>query len=84
MKPHERPLFKPDDIIFVYTSQEAVKDGILFDLDQILTINPAKPFFLKYVTTNLLEKGYLNPPKELDAESTLNIPNLKDLLNQTA
>jgi hypothetical protein len=82
MNQPDEPLFKPDDIVFVYTSQEAVEDGILFDLDRILTQTPAKPFFLKYVTTNLLEKGYLNPPKEPDAESTLNIPNLKDLLNQ--
>jgi hypothetical protein len=78
----EEPLFKIGDIVFVYTSQEAVEDGVLFDLDRVLTQNPAKPFFLKYVTTNLLEKGYLNPPKEPDVESTLNIPNLKDLLNQ--
>jgi hypothetical protein len=84
MNQPEEPLFKPDDIVSVYTSQEAVEDGVLFDLDRVLTQNPAKPFFLKYVTTNLLEKGYLNPPKEPDVESTLNIPNLKDLLNQAA
>ncbi len=80
----EEFLFKPEDIVFIYTSQKAVEDGILFDLDQVLTQNPAKPFFLKYVTTNLLEKGYLTPPKEPDVENTLNIPNLKDLLNQAA
>ena len=84
MKPQEEILFKPEDIVSVYTSKEAVEDGILFDLDQILNQKPAKPFFLKYVTTNLLEKGYFNPPKEPDVESTLNIPNLKDLLNQAA
>jgi hypothetical protein len=82
MNQPEKPLFKQDDIVSIYTSQEAVEDGILFDIDRILTQNPAKPFFLKYVTTNLLEKGYLNPPREPDVESTLNIPNLKDLLNQ--
>jgi hypothetical protein len=84
MNQPEDTLFKSSDIVFVYTSQEAVEDGILFDLDRILTINPARPFFLKYITTNLLEKGYLNPPKEPAVESTLNIPNLKDLLNQAA
>jgi hypothetical protein len=84
MTQQEEPLFKPDNIVFVYTSPEAVEDGILFDIDRILKQNPAKPFFLKYVSTNLLEKGYLNPPKEPDVESTLNIPNLKDLLNQAA
>ena len=78
----EEPLFKPDDIVSIYTSQEAVEDGILFDIDRILTQNPAKLFFLKYVTTNLLERGYFNPPRELDVESTLNIPNLIDLLKQ--
>ncbi|MCW4000584.1 MAG: hypothetical protein NWE93_10125 [Candidatus Bathyarchaeota archaeon] len=84
MNQHEEPFSKLNDLVFVYTSQEAVEDGILFDLDRILTKNPAKPFFLKYVTTNLLKKGYLNPPKEPDVEITLNIPNLKDILNQAA
>ena len=78
----QESFFKSSDVIYKYTSQAATEDGILFDLDQILTQNPAKPFFLKYVTTNLLEKGYLNPPKEPDVQSTLNIPNLKYLLNQ--
>ena len=60
--------------VSVYTSQEAVEDGILFD---ITTINPAwaKGLF-NYVTTNLLGCGYL------DKEDKINIPNLLDLLNQ--
>ena len=51
--------FKPDDVVFIYTSKEAVEDGILFDVDQILK-RPIKGFFLKYMTTGLLEKGYWN------------------------
>jgi len=77
-------VFKPQDLVYCYTSKEAVEDGLLFDLDQILTKNPAKPFFLKYLTTGLLSKGYWNPPQEPDVENTLNIPNLRDLLNQAA
>jgi len=59
--------------ISTYTSEEATDDGFLLDLDIILK-DPR--FFLKYITTGLLEKGYWNPDR------SLNIPNLKDLLNQ--
>jgi hypothetical protein len=53
--------FKPEDIISIYTSEQAVEDGILFDVDIILAKQPAcKQFFLKYVTTGLLEQGYWN------------------------
>lgn len=117
-KNEQEPLFKPEDLVYSYTSQEAVEDGLLFDLDQILTKNRAKPFFLKYITTRLLAKGYYNKTctnniQLKDAgtaekcrtcptwiifvkygnknnsglpcqQATLNIPNLKDLLNQTA
>jgi type I site-specific restriction endonuclease len=27
--------FKPEDIIYTYTSKQAVEDGVLFDLDQV-------------------------------------------------
>ena len=54
-------LFKPEDVIAVYTSEEAVEDGFLFDIDIMLTLKLSnKPFFLKYITTGLLEKGYWN------------------------
>jgi hypothetical protein len=108
-------LFKPEDLIHCYTSHEAVQDGLLFDLDSILTQNP-KPFFLKYITTGLLQKGYYNKTcnKQIELQdagiadtcrtcptgiifiqhgnknnsglpckqTTLNVPNFKDLLNQ--
>ena len=77
-------IFKPKDVISTYTSEQAVEDGILFNVDIILTKQPTgKQFFLKYVTTGLLEKGYWNQPIEPEPnENTLNIANLKDLLNQ--
>lgn len=59
--------------VFVYTSDQAVEDGILFD---ITAVNPKwKEGLFNYVTVNLLNSGYLN-------EDKLNIPNLLDLLNQ--
>lgn len=60
--------------VFVYTSNQAVEDGILFD---VTAVNPAwaKGLF-NYVTTNLLGRGYM------DKEDKVNIPNLLDLLNQ--
>ena len=47
-------------MIFTYTSEQAAEDGILFDLDQLLPGKIQKNFFLKYITTGLLSKGYLN------------------------
>lgn len=60
--------------VFVYTSNQAVEDGILFD---VTAINPAwaKGLF-NYVTTNLLGRGYM------DRDGKINIPNLLDLMNQ--
>ena len=59
--------------LFVYTSDQAVEDGILFD---ITAVNPKwKEGLFNYVTVNLLNSGYLK-------EDKLNIPNLLDLLNQ--
>ena len=60
--------------VFVYTSDQAVEDGILFD---ITTINPQwKKGLFNYVTANLLHNGYLNE------QDRINISNLLDLLNQ--
>jgi len=59
--------------VFVYTSNQAVEDGILFD---ITAVNPKwKEGLFNYVTVNLLNSGYLK-------DSKINIPNLLDLLNQ--
>jgi len=71
----DNSIFKEEDIIIRYTSQEAEEDGVLFN---ITTLNPlwAKGPF-NYVTTNLLSKGYFK-----EATDEINIPNLLDLLNQ--
>ena len=59
--------------VFQYTSDQAVVDGILFDLTQL---NPAwKKGLFNYVTVNLLNRGYMYQDK-------ISIPNLLDLLNQ--
>jgi len=55
-----RSFFEQKDVIFTYTSEEATEDGFLFDVDQLLQGKIHKNFFLKYITTNLLSKGYLN------------------------
>ena len=53
-------LFKEEDIVSTYTSQQAIEDGFLFDLDLLINKHyfPVKTPPLKYVTTNLLQKGY--------------------------
>ena len=52
-------VFSKEDIIYTYTSKQAVEDGFLLDVDLILK-RPIKNFFLKYITIGLLEKGYWN------------------------
>ena len=60
-------------VIFRYTSEQAVEDGILVDITKI---NPDwKKGLFNYITTNLLSRGYMK-------EDEINIPNLLDLLNQ--
>ncbi len=62
------------EVIYCYTSEQAVEDGILFDITQI---NPEwEKGIFKYVTTNLMEHGYLQNDK-------VNIPNLLDLIYQS-
>ena len=59
--------------VYVYTSDQAVNDGILFDITQI---NPVwKKGLFNYVTVNLLNRGYAYQDK-------ISVPNLLDLLNQ--
>jgi len=62
------------EVIYNYTSNQAVEDGILFD---IAKFNPAwKKSVFSHITTNLLSTlGYMN-------EDVINVPNLLDLLNQ--
>jgi len=55
-----RSFFEQKDVIFTYTSEQAEEDGILFDIDRLLPGKIHKNFFLKYITTGLLSKGYLN------------------------
>lgn len=67
-----------DDIfgepVYSYTSEQAVEDGILFD---ILQVNPKwENGIFRYVTMKLMEHGYLT-------DEEVNIPNLMDLLNQS-
>lgn len=75
------PLFKEQDLISQYTSNQAIEDGFLFDLDQLphrkLAPTKAAQTPLKYATTNLMSKGYLNP------DNTLNLQNIKELITQS-
>ena len=55
-----RSFFEQKDVIFTYTSKQPEDDGFLFDIDQLLPGKIQKNFFLNYITTGLLSKGYLN------------------------
>jgi hypothetical protein len=72
-----REIFSKEDIVSTYLSGEAVEDGFLFDLDLIVKQSPLGKFVLQYITTNLLAKGYWNE------DQTINIPNLRDLIEQS-
>ena len=70
-------IFSKEDLVSTYFSSEAVEDGFLFDLDLIVKQSPLGKFVLQYITTNLLAKGYWNE------DQTINIPNLRDLIEQS-
>jgi len=63
-----------EEIISVYSDEEAVKDGYLFDLWEL---NPqwSKGIF-RYITVGLAAKAEI-----LKEDKAVNIPNLLDLLN---
>ena len=63
-----------ENVVYAYTSDEAVNDGILFD---VTAINSTwKKGLFNYVTVSLLRNGYM------DEKGQINIANLIDLLNQ--
>ena len=72
-----REIFSKEDLVSTYLSSEAVEDGFLFDLDLVVKQSPLGKFVLQYITTNLLAKGYWNE------DQTINIPNLRDLIEQS-
>ena len=63
------------EAIYTYTSDQATDDGILFDIRKV---NPKwERGIFSHVTVNLMAHGYFN------ADDTVNLPNLLDLLNQS-
>jgi hypothetical protein len=72
-----KEFFSKEDLVSTYLSSKAVEDGFLFDLDLIVKQSSLGKFVLQYITTNLLAKGYWN------TDQTINIPNLRDLLEQS-
>lgn len=62
--------------ISVYTSKQAEKDGVFWDVDIITAVTIPKNFFLKYITSNLMAQGYEK------TDGSLNAANLLDLLQQ--
>jgi hypothetical protein len=74
---------QPENIISTYPSQQAVEDGILFDVTTVST--QWKSGLLRYVTTNLLRKyGYMTKiVVDGKDEEEVNTLNLVDLLNQS-
>lgn len=66
------------EIISEYNSEQAVNDGILIELrDMLKKINKGKEHYLSHITTNLAGEGYINLN-----DGKVNLPNLLDLINQ--
>lgn len=67
-------------VIFTYGIDQATKDGVLFDLRQILKPELREKSLLSHATTNLMHsRGYFS---EMNDETKANVPNCLDLLNQ--
>jgi|TARA_Y100000034_G_C6859587_1_gene391044 hypothetical protein len=69
---------KEENIVYSYTSNQAVEDGILFDMNEMKgLINDVEKGIFSHITSNLLfSKGYMKEGEDI------NLPNLLDLLNQ--
>ena len=74
-----RDFFAEEDVVSRYTSEDAVEDGILYDLDEILPAWLAGGF-VRYITIGVGSMGYVDVDEHDDA--TVNAPNLMDLLVQ--
>lgn len=71
--------FAEEDVISRYTSEDAVEDGILYDLDGLLPSWLTRGL-IKYITIGVASLGYLEFDEQDDY--TTNIPNLMHLLMQ--
>jgi hypothetical protein len=69
---------KDENAVYSYTSNQAVEDGILFDMNEMKgLINDVEKGIFSHITSNLLfSKGYMKEGEDI------NLPNLVDLLNQ--
>lgn len=61
------------EVVYEYTSNQAVNDGIFYDILQVN--NSWEKGIFRFITANLMSCGYLD-------KDGVNIPNLLDLLNQ--
>jgi hypothetical protein len=68
-----------EDLIYEYTSQQALEDGILFDVTRLNPDLRDGPF--NYVTTSLLALGYITHDKS-NGKPAFNYINILDLLVQ--
>lgn len=78
----QNQIFSKEEVIVKYTEQDAVRDQILYDITELNS--DWKKGIFNYVTTNLLNKGYIKERRGLPSHDKefINIPNLVDLLNQ--
>jgi hypothetical protein len=75
---------KEENIVYSYTSNQAVEDGILFDMNEMKgLINDVEKGIFSHITCNLLfSKGYMKTKMNFTEGEDINLPNLLDLLNQ--
>jgi len=77
----EKQLFTEKDIIYSYTDEQAIEDGILIDLS---VINPDwKRGIINLITNNLAMEFQILKEDKATGGVKFNIPNLLDVLNQS-
>jgi hypothetical protein len=77
LKMSDNELLTDKDVIYKYTCDQAIEDGVLTD---ITGLNPKwKDGLFNFVTNNLLSKGYINEGEK----QILNVPAITDLLQQS-
>lgn len=60
------------EVISMYTSEQAIEDGILFSLKEVLQPEVYEKSLLQIVTTNLMSKGYFKYENKLVGYPILN------------
>lgn len=67
-------LWEESEIISTYSTKQAIEDGIIIDLRNIIKkINKGKEHYIGFITENLLNKGYIQENSEISLANILDL-----------